>query len=230
MKIGQALTACVATFALFGSPAPSMAAAKQNWTAKVTVAEDGSHLLGNPDAKVKVSEFVSYTCSHCATFQEESESPLRLAYVMPGKVSVRVVHLIRDPIDLTVAMLTNCGDPKGFFARHHAFLSSQDKWLPKAQAASEAQRARWSAGDIPTRLRAIANDFDFYAMMEQRGMSRVAVDRCFADTAMAKKIAEQRAEAERLAIPGTPSFAIGGELLDAVHDWESLRVAIDAAL
>ncbi len=211
-------------------PATPKPAAKANWTATVAVQPDGTHVLGNPAAKVKVDEFVSYTCPHCANFQREAEAPIRLAYIMPGKVSVRVVHVVRDPVDLTVAMLTNCGDAKGFFARHNDFLSSQRQWMAKANATSEAQRARWSGGDIPARLRAIANDLDFYTMMARRGTGRVAADRCLADTELARRVTAQRSEAERIGVSGTPGFAIGGVLVEDAHDWAGLKAAIDAKL
>lgn len=201
---------------------------KKNWLTTVTVKGDGTHVLGNPDAKVKLDEFVSYTCPHCAAFEKKADAPLRLAYVQPGKLSVRVVHLVRDPIDLTVAMLTNCGEPAGFFKRHQTFLHTQDKWLPKMGTASEAQRSRWTSGDMAARFRAIASDFGFYELMAPRGFSRAAIDRCLADKNLGQRIAAQSAQARELDVPGTPSFAIGGALLDSVHDWPALETAIKA--
>lgn len=230
MKIASAISLLLAGVAALASSAPATAAARPNWTATVAVAEDGTHTLGNPEAKVQLSEFVSYTCSHCASFQKQAEAPLRLAYVMPGTVSVRVVHLVRDPVDLSVALLTNCGDSAGFFERHHAFLHAQSKWLPKVQKATQAQRDRWSGTDIPASMRAIAGDFGFYDLMAQRGYDRAAVNRCLGDLALARTIMEQRKEAGRLGVPGTPSFAVDGKLLDSAYDWPTLDAAIKAML
>lgn len=218
------------TASLAGTAAAQTRPQKQNWTATVSTRADGTHVLGNPNAKVKLDEYVSYTCPHCADFEKTADAPMRLAYVQPGKLSVRIVHLVRDPIDLTVAMLTNCGDPAGFFRRHQTFLHAQDKWLKKAEGASEAQRSRWTSGDMTTRLRAIASDFGFYDLMAPRGFTRAAVDRCLADKDMGKRIAAQSAEARKLGVPGTPSFAIDGALLDSVHDWPSLDTAIKSRL
>ncbi len=223
--------AFVALSASLASITPAAAAEKKaNWTATVTVQPDGTHVLGNPKAKVKLDEFVSYTCSHCANFEKQADATLRLAYVQPGKLSVRVVHLVRDPVDMTVAMLTNCGDPAGFFKRHSIFLHAQDKWLPQMRNATEAQRTRWTSGDTAARFRAIAGDLGFYALMAPRGYTRTAVDRCLADDAMSQRIAAQSAAARELGVPGTPSFAIGGALLDSVHDWPALEGAIKERL
>ena len=230
MNITRILTGLAAVFGLAAASTPALAESKPNWTATVAVAEDGTHTLGNPDAKVKISEFVSYTCPHCANFQKEAEAPLRLAYVQPGTVSVRIVHFIRDSVDLNVTMLVNCGDPAGFFARHHIFLQSQDQWLDKIQEMSDAQKARWNGDDFAASMRAITSDMGFYEVMEHRGYSRVEVDRCLADTAIARKVLAQKEEGLRLGIPGTPSFMINDAVSDDAYDWRTLDNAIKARL
>lgn len=209
---------------------PQAAASGGNWNAAIAVTPSGSHVLGNPAAPVKVAEYISYTCPHCAHFAVESEGPLRLAYVGPGKVSVEVRHLVRDPIDMTAALLTNCGDRSRFFIRHMAFLRGQETWLARLGTMSEAQRQRWSSGDTITRMRAIAADFGFYAIMERLGYSRPATDRCLADTAMASRLVAQTAAARRDGVEGTPSFMIGDVLLAGTHDWRSLDLQLRARM
>jgi protein-disulfide isomerase len=220
-----ALTAAALLSLGAGKPASG---AHPNWLATVSVSPSGSHLLGNPAAKVKLTEYISYTCPHCAHFQKQSEAPLRLAYIQSGKVQVEVRHLVRDPIDMTVAMLTNCGPPSRFFANHDLFLLNQDKWIGRAADASAAQRARWTTGDNAARMRAIASDYGFYAMMEQRGYDRPMVNRCLADTAMANRLAAQTVEAGKLGVQGTPGFLIDGVLLAGTYDWQSLNSQLQA--
>jgi protein-disulfide isomerase len=143
---------------------------------------------------------------------------------------VEVRHLVRDPIDMTVAMLTNCGAPAKFFTNHTAFLRSQSRWLAAANSASPAQRSRWTSGTARERFQAIASDFGFYAIMASRGYDRMTVERCLADTAMAQKLAAQTSEAARLGVNGTPSFLINGELLAGTHDWQGLKPQLDARM
>jgi protein-disulfide isomerase len=228
--VTRAIAALIAAAGLASAAAPAQASSRPNWTATVGVADDGTHTLGNPEAKVQVSEFVSYTCPHCANFQKQADAPLRLAYVMPGKVSVRVVHFVRDSVDLTVGLLVHCGDPKGFFARHNMFLHEQDKWLGKAGKLSKAQRDRWGSGDFTFGMRAIASDLGFYELMSHRGASRSDVDRCLADAPVARKLMAQYEQAKQLGVPGTPSFAIGGKLVDSAYDWPTLDAAIKERL
>ena len=201
-----------------------------NWNGQVAVTPGGSHVLGNPAAEIKLSEYISYTCSHCAHFDEEASDRLRIYGVAQGKLSVEVRHLVRDPIDLTVAMLTNCGPPGRFFANHTAFLRSQSRWMALANRATAAQQSRWTTGTQKARLQSIATDFGFFAMMQQRGYDRMSVERCLADPVMARKLADQTAEAERLGVTGTPSFMINGLLLAGTHDWAGLKPQLDARM
>ncbi|VWX52901.1 thioredoxin domain-containing protein [Novosphingobium sp. 9U] len=224
----------LAAFCTTVAPAPSLAAPASashgNWNAAVVQGTDGTFTLGNPRAKVKLTEYVSYTCPHCAHFHKEAEPLLRLSYVPQGKVAVTVSQVVRNPIDLTIAMLTSCGDPKTFFTRHNGFMASQDRWLAKYDSFTEAQTARWTSGPVPTRLRAIASDFDFYAIMARWSYSRAQVDRCLADPAVLKRVTAQTEASSAKGVDSTPSFAIGGDVLVGTHDWKTLAAQIDARL
>jgi protein-disulfide isomerase len=226
-----ALVAC-ATVALAASPSPSWAKSSENasnWAARTAVTPDGSHALGNPEAPVKLIEYLSYTCPHCAHFHREADAALRLTLIPKGQIQITVVNLLRNPVDLTVAMLTSCGDPKRFWMRHNAFLGTQDTWLPKAQEMSREQQMRWYQGEMTNRLRAVASDFGFYAKVQQWGVDRAQADRCLADKAMLDKLRQQQASAQDLGITGTPSFVLNGEVQD-FHDWATLSKAISKEL
>ena len=193
-----------------------------NWLATVA-ATDGGHRIGNPDAKVKLTEFVSYTCPHCAAFTRESEGVLKVGYIQPGNVSVEVRHLIRDPVDLTVAMLVNCGPTDKFPGNHDAFILGQQRWIGPLARPSQAQTTRWRTAGAAGR-RAIAADFGFYAIMERRGYRQTDADRCLADEDMANKLAQVSArEWDRPGIDATPSFAINGIVMPGTHTWSALE-------
>lgn len=215
VRITAIAAAAVLTIAA-GKPA-------SNWLNTVSVTENGDHVLGNPQAKAKLTEYVSYTCSHCGDFHNEADSALKLVYVQPGKVALEIQHIIRDPVDLTVAMLTNCGKPSGFFQRHNDFLSGQEKWLSKIGSINQTQQARWYIGSNSTRLQAVAHDFDFYQIMEKRGYSAAQVNRCLADQAMAKRIDKQTLLASEHGVNSTPSFALNGTVLTGTHNWKNLN-------
>ena len=205
-------------------------AASSSYINRVQVT-DGGHKIGNPEAKVSVIEFVSYTCPACANYTRNHEGALEIGYVATGKVTMEIRHIIRDPIDLTAAMLTNCGPASKFPQNHKAIMLGQDKWLPLAQSASSAQRARWVSGTGASRRRAIANDMGFYTIMERRGYRRTDLDRSLADEAKATSLAEaSQANGEKYFVSSTPSFAINGVTLAGTHSWSLLEPQIKARL
>lgn len=201
-----------------------------NWSAMVTE-NAGGHILGNPAAKTRLIEFMSYTCSHCADFAREGDGALKLVYVPTGKISYEIRHLVRDPVDLTAVLLTHCGEPKKFALNHEAIMSRYPQWIEKARRATQAQQARWQFGTLSARLQAIASDLGFYEIMETRGYNRVEADKCLADEAKARSLAEtSRADIEKYGLQGTPSFILDGQLLDGTHSWEALRPILDKAI
>ena len=220
------LATIVKAAALAGAALLVSGQTNRNWNTVIAEVA-GAHQIGNPEAKVKLVEFVSYTCPHCATFTREADDRIKLGYVMPGNLNLEVRHLIRDPVDLTVVMLANCGPASKFPQNHSTFMLQQAKWIAPLGNASAAQRARWTSGDGRARRRAIAADFGFYEMMEGRGYSRSEVDRCLSDEAAATRFAEQsQKDWGRPGIGGTPSFAINGVVMPGTHTWDVLEQQI----
>ncbi|MCX7284712.1 MAG: thioredoxin domain-containing protein [Novosphingobium sp.] len=222
-KAAAAITLGVAAIAsLTGATKPAPRPA--NWALTAAVTPEGHHLLGNPAAPLRLVEFVSYTCPHCSQFEMDSEAQLKLGMIARGKGAVEVRNFVRDPIDVTVALITNCVPANRFFTLHTAFMRGQPQWIGPLSNSTPAQRERWTTGGFASRTRAIASDFKFYEFMAARGMDRPTLDRCLANEALANKLAQQTSDAaEKLGVNGTPSFMIDGILLAGTHNWEALR-------
>lgn len=206
--------------------APLAMAASPNWLTTSAKTEVG-HRIGNPQADAKLIEYVSYTCPHCGDFFKEADAPIKLTLVQPGKASVEVRHVIRDPVDLAATVLANCGPADKFWGNHDMFFARQEKWTTAWQLTLPSQRQRWQSGPIGQRLRAIASDLDFYAMMESRGYSRTEVDKCLTNESAIRSLAEKSAAAaDADGVTGTPSFVLNGKLLSGVHTWGQLQKAV----
>lgn len=229
MTLARIATLVLAATLTTGATKPLNPPPSRDWNRAVAVSPEGGHVRGNPAAEVKVVEFISYTCSHCANFEKTAGDALQVGYVAPGKVSVEVRHLLRDPVDLTVALLTNCGDPSRFFANHAMFLRSQDKWVGRMTTTGPTFQQRWQNGDFATRMRAVATDFGFYPMMASRGYDRPTVDRCLADEAEGRRLAQMTQDAREAGVNGTPSFQVNGTLSEE-HDWRGLEAELRAKL
>lgn len=195
---------------------------KKAWQAEIEPTERG-HLIGNPDAEARLTEFISYTCPHCADFAREAGPAMDLVLVAPGKLGVEVRPFIRNWLDVTVSLLAGCGDPAGFKDRHRLFLYTQDEWLARAANAPRSQQAAWARGTAEARLNA-ARALDLDDRLVNRGMNRAEINACLADDAAAKRLlANSDADREEMGVRGTPSFALDGELLENVHAWQQLR-------
>jgi protein-disulfide isomerase len=201
-----------------------------NWNGVVTVTPLGSRVLGNPQASVKLTEYVSYTCPHCAHFEVASAAQLKLVFIAGGKGSIEVRHVLRDPVDLAIALITNCVEPRRFFQIHEAFMRGQDDWEALLPKLGEGAQKHWYDGDKGSRMRAIASDLRFYPIAERFGLSRPAADRCLSDQGLMDRLANQTREATAAGVDATPSFAINGALLAGTHDWTTLGPQLAARM
>ncbi|WP_239804710.1 DsbA family protein [Croceicoccus hydrothermalis] len=216
-------TALAATLAA----APAVSAQE---SAAAQTAPMAGHLIGREDADMRLAEYVSYTCPHCAHFEKQAGDTLKLAYARPGHVGVEIRHLVRDPLDLTVALIANCGKPANFAANHTVLMKAQPQWLDRIRATTPAQRARYETGTNAARRQALARDAGLYDLMKNRGYTPVALDRCIADDTMAQRLVTLSRQYAQSGVTGTPSFAIDGKLLPGVHDWSALKQVLDARI
>lgn len=201
--------------------------ATAQWSTHIE-ARDSGHVIGNPEAASRLVEYMSYTCSHCAEFARVGDPAIKLLMVPQGKTNFEIRHMLRDPIDLTAALLTHCGASDNFPRNHQAMMLRQGEWLAAARATSQAQRTRWNFGTNTARRRAIASDLGFYKIMEERGYNRTQIDRCLADEVKANTLAEAtQRDVTALGLQGTPSFVLDGKLLSGVHTWDALRPVLE---
>src|SRR3712207_4298879 len=89
--------------------------ATRDWTQMVTATPDGGFLMGNPNAAVKLLEFGSLQCSHCADFHEAAMEDLKNNYIKAGNVSYELRTFILGPIDVPVTLAARCQGAQTFF-------------------------------------------------------------------------------------------------------------------
>jgi protein-disulfide isomerase len=226
MRLLPALLA--AAIAVLPALAPVRAAPAQDWTHTVTMTPEGAYVLGNPKAATRLVEYVSYTCSHCAHFVAEASPPLSNGWVKRGLVSLEVRNALRDPYDLTAAILARCGGKARFFGDHEALFANQGDWMTKIEA-YDAQRSAEPPTDTSAMLLDIAAKTGLSDFMAKRGLPVAQQNKCLADkasilllTGMAKEAWEDRK------IGGTPSFALNGTTVANAHDWATLSAALPA--
>lgn len=231
MKYGAVVFASAAATAFLVAPLTHHASAQistpqTDWTKRVTVSEKGGHILGNPLARHQLVEYVSYTCNHCANFEVTSHTPLKTVFVAEGHINTEVRNYVRDPVDLTAAMLARCGGREKFFGNHKALMAGQSIWLKRVVETPAEVQKTWYEGSSVERMKKIAKDAQFYALMENRGYTRAQLNTCLADETAQQAIVAMTKYGQSLKITGTPSFTLGGKLIDKVHSWPSLKTVL----
>ena len=220
-----ALTAAALTLFVAATPAkPAL------WSANISISPIGAHVVGNPKAKVKLVEYFSYTCSHCADFAKLGSAPLKTQYIDKGLVLFEYRNLIRDPVDMTAALLARCGTAGAFAGNHEAIFAAQPVWLNKVIKASEAQKASWYQGDTGARTRKIAADTGLTALMQKRGYSAAQVNTCLdSEVAQAEVTGMTNIGLSADHVRGTPTFFVNGRDAE-ITTWSALKTKLDAAL
>ncbi len=209
----------------FAASAPAQPA--RDWRTHVVQAPSGAYLIGNPAAKVKLVEYLSYTCGHCAHFVVESKAPLHDDLVRKGAVRVEFRHAIRDPLDLTAALLARCAGPRGFSGATQAIFAAQADWSRQGAAWWQTNGAALQSQPELKQLRGIATGSGLAQLMQRRGMTPAAINACFATPADLNKLTAMT-KAAWSTIKGTPSFVVNGKA-GGGSEWASLEPELRAA-
>jgi protein-disulfide isomerase len=213
-----------------GEPIAAIAAPEgKDWADVVTVTPEGGYQIGNPEAPLKLVEYASLTCPHCAHFAEEADEKLHGQYVSSGVVSYELRNQIHDGLDLTLAMLARCGPPESFHALSKQVWLNLDSIADNAQKNQAAMAAAMKSEDQATRYKTIADAAGLTEFFAARGVSSDQAAICLADPAKAEDIVKKsEQQTEELGVDGTPTFFLGGTKLDA-KTWADLEPALQNA-
>ncbi len=186
------------------------ALAQETGTATTTGEGPGDFSLGSPDAPVKIVEYASYTCPHCADFHAAAFKKLKAEYIDTGKVHFTLREVYFDRYGLWAAMVARCGGDMRYFGIHDMLFDQQKEW-----AASQ------DPAEVVANLRTIG---------KAAGLDDAALDACLNDQAKAEALIKQfETNMAADAVKGTPTIFVNG----AMHSnmpWEDLKTIIDAAL
>jgi protein-disulfide isomerase len=200
------------------APAPAGA----NWLAHVERTAEGGYRMGNPNARLKLVEYGSVTCPHCAEFAEATNQQLRDKYIRTGRVSFEYRPYMIFPTDPGIFLLLGCQAPGRFFETVDRLYATQDSWRAQMRSHEQELRGMAVAALVPAAVRASGVD----ALFLQHGLSRQQVDSCLADTAGLQRLMERNRAAEAAGVQGTPTFFLNGRMIE-VAGWAALEAALN---
>ena len=174
-------------------------------SASVLEVKEDDIILGSRNAPITVIEYASMSCSHCASFHNNTLGLLKKEYIDTGKVK----FVFRDfPLNrpaLLGSMVAHCAEPSKYFAYLSLLFKNQEKWAFSQPVEEQlAKLARVS------------------------GMGQEKLSNCLEDEALAERIIQSRLESQNTYnIESTPSFLVGDQLIVGVPSEERLRELIE---
>ena len=203
-----------------------------DWTQTVSKTPAGGFVMGNPNAQVKLVEYGSMTCPHCAEFDETGVQPLIDKYVKTGQVSFEFRNFVRDPLDLAMSLVARCNGEKGFFALTRELYEQQGEIIGRMQGVSPEQQQALSAVGPDRQFLEIAKLAGLQQWAAMRGVPTAKSTQCLTNQAEVTQLVQMNSDAttEHPSFPGTPSFTINGELQENTAGWSALEPKLREAL
>ena len=217
-----------------GPVAPVPPPANGDWSTVVTQTAEGGFLMGNPNAAVKLVEFGSMTCPHCAEFDEEAMKPLVDNYVKSGRVSLEFRNFVRDPFDVAASLVARCGGATSFFGLTRGIFADQPDWMSKIQNADPNAMQQIQALPSQQQFGELAKVAGFPEWAAMRGLPAEKSAACLANQSEVDRLVQMQNDAvSSYDIPGTPAFLLNGEVVKieaGSTPWEQVEAKIKAAL
>ena len=149
--------------------------------------ENGSPMLGNPDAKITIVEWGDYQCTYCHQFHQNTKDQLIQEYVDTGKAN----FVFRDfplngPDSVLAAEAAYCAGDQNKYWQYHDEL--YNNWA--------GERTGW------------INKKSLDGFASDVGISANQFDTCLNDNKYEKKVLDNQKMAQEIGVDATPTFII----------------------
>ena len=163
--------------------------------------------MGDPTAKVKMVEYASVTCVHCAKFNSDVFPEFKKKYIDTGKVHYTFKEFLTPPAEVAAA---------GFLT---ARCAGKDKYFNVVDALFHAQEEMFTSGDMRGVLLRTA---------QSAGMTEEQFNACITNEAALQSLNERMEKAIKTdKITATPSFIVNGK---KIKEGEVTMAELDAAV
>ena len=196
---GIASVTIISVFLVFGTfndkpelvvaPTPAIQETGPAQITEATFMENGSPILGDPNAPITMVEFGDYQCFFCNKFFHETEDVLLKNYVETGKVKVIFKDFTIIGADSIVAAnAAHCASDQGKFWEYHDTLYNH--WT--------GENNGWASSN---------NLLQFAVELE---LDTDEFSKCMIDSKHTPSIINSNQDAKDLGLTGTPAFFIIG--------------------
>lgn len=199
------------------------APAGKTWSQVVSFDADGSAVMGNPNAPIKLLEYGAFTCGHCAQFTKDSHEELKRDFIDTGRVSYKLTPFMLNVADAISGAILKCNGADRYFPladatfiEHEAFIAGLMNPGPEAQSAAQLPPAQ--------RFTALAKGLKIDQFYQQRGVPAATIQQCLANVDNVAAIEKGTNDGvAKYQISGTPTFVINEQVVEGINSWAPLR-------
>ena len=172
--------------------------------------KDNDFVIGDQEAPITIIEYASMSCTHCASFHNNTLNDIKTEYIDTGKVR----FVFRDfPFNypaLLGSMMMRCIPNEVRYDYMNALYVLQKTWVVRENAKTLQE---------------------LYKIMQSGGMTKKEFDACYSNQDLENEILENVIAAQKeFNIRSTPSFLVNGELVEGNKNIKEFRQIIDKIL
>ena len=147
------------------------------------------HFIGDKNAPIKIKEYFSLTCGHCATFHKSTLPKLKQKYIDQGKIEMEFVDYPLDRLAVIAATLARTLPNDSYIDAIDVLLKRQKQWAYSNKPIEE--------------LSSISKLFGISSSQFNKIMENIPL--------MKKIVTRMEKESKQFNIESTPTFIINNE-------------------
>ncbi len=164
--------------------------------------------LGDANAPVKIVEYMSMTCPHCAHFHNTTFEEIKKKYIDTGKVYFIIREFPFDPRAAAAFMLARCAPEQQYYPFVSMLFKQQQTW-------ATAQDARAA----------------LLQMSKLAGFSQETFEACLTNQKLLDDVnATMQRGATEFGVNSTPTFIINGKRYAGDMSVENMSALVDSLL
>ena len=180
-----------------------------NAKSALEIGED-EFIIGNKDAPITIIEYASMSCSHCASFHNNTLPDIKKEFIDTGKVRMVFRDFPFNYPALLGSMMMRCISSDVRYDYMNALYQLQSNWVNRDPKITKKE---------------------LYKIMQSGGMTKDEFDECYGNIDNENLILEGVMAAQKdFNIKSTPSFIINGNLVEGNKNIKEFRQIIDKIL
>ena len=146
-------------------------------------------------------------------------------------MSFEIRNFVRDPLDLSAAVLSRCSGEAPYFTLTERLFENQNQMFQTIQQADQTQLQQLATREAVESGAAFVGFAQAAGLIDFVGGLGISADRareCLTDSAAVQELEQMRTQATiQHNVQATPTFLINGEVAPTVGNWASLQARLD---